>query len=361
MSATESRPQSTEDVQSIVRESARVLPRGAGTKDALSSPAGDAVTVIEMRGLDGVLEYDPGEYTFTALAGTPVKDVSRQLAENGQWLPFDPLLAERGATLGGTVAAGLSGPARFRYGGVRDFLIGVRFVDGEGRLVRGGGKVVKNAAGFDFPKLLAGSLGRLGIAVELTFKVFPGSEALSTLRFDFGGLDESVDALTRLTTSTLDLQALDLELPGTLVIRVGGVASGQQGRRERVEQLLGRGAEVLEDDEEYWRDVREFSWVPSGAILVKVPLTPARIHDLEARLRVHEAARRYSVGGNVAWVVWRREVPFDALEAILRELELGAVVVWGRRGPPLINVPPHAFGERVRDALDPAGRFLELT
>ena len=230
MSATQTRPKDADEVQGIVRESTKVLPRGAGTKGTLSSAADDGVTIVEMTGLDGVLEYDPGEYTITALAGTPVKDVSGQLAEHGQWLPFDPLLVERGATLGGTVASGLSGPGRFRYGGVRDFLIGVRFVDGEGRLVRGGGKVVKNAAGFDFPKLLVGSLGRLGIMVELTFKVFPGSEALSTLRFDYGGLDESVDALVRLSTSTLDLQALDLER-FRLAATFGRLAFGWTGRR----------------------------------------------------------------------------------------------------------------------------------
>lgn len=354
------RPDNAEEVQSIVRESAKVLPRGAGTKAALSSAADDAVTTIEMAGLDGVLEYDPGEYTFTALAGTPVKDVSAQLAENGQWLPFDPLLAGRGATLGGTVAAGLSGPGRFRYGGVRDFVIGVRFVDGEGRLLRGGGKVVKNAAGFDFPKLLVGSLGRLGIAVELTFKVFPVSEAFSTLRFVYGSLAESIDALVRLAASTLDLQALDLEPPGTLAIRLGGVSGGQKGRRERVERFLGRAAEALEDDERYWRDVREFDWVPDGASLVKIPLTPARIQALEERIAADDTRRRYSVGGNVAWLAWPGDASSDELEAILRDLELGAVVVWGSGRSPLVNVPAHAFGERVRRALDPQKRFLDL-
>ena len=124
MSATQTRPKDADEVQSIVRESAKVLPRGAGTKETLSRAADDAVTIVEMGALSGVLEYDPGEYTITALAGTPVKDVSGQLAEHGQWLPFDPLLVERGATLGGTVASGLSGPGRFRYGGIRDFLVG---------------------------------------------------------------------------------------------------------------------------------------------------------------------------------------------------------------------------------------------
>src|SRR4029450_4463398 len=90
------------------------------------------------------------------------------LAARGQSLRCDPFLLDAGATLGGTVAAGLSGPGRFRYGGLRDFILGVRFVDGLGRLMHMGGKVVKNAAGFDLPKFLVGSLGRFGVLAELT-------------------------------------------------------------------------------------------------------------------------------------------------------------------------------------------------
>ena len=109
-----------------------------------------------MTGLNGVLEYEPSEFTFTALAGTPVRDIAAILAERGQYLPFDPMLVGAGSTLGGTVASGLSGPGRFRFGGLRDFILGVRFVDGGGRLLRLGGKVVKNSAGFDVPKFFVG-------------------------------------------------------------------------------------------------------------------------------------------------------------------------------------------------------------
>src|SRR5690606_8123830 len=108
---------------------------------------------------------------------------------------------ERGATLGGTVAAGLSGPGRFRYGGVRDFLLGVRLVNGQGEVVRGGGKVVKNAAGFDIPKLLVGSLGRFGVIVELTFKVFPQPEHATTLKAHYASLDAALGGLRRVALS----------------------------------------------------------------------------------------------------------------------------------------------------------------
>src|SRR5574337_979115 len=123
------RPASIADLQAAVRDHVRLLPRGGGTKPALSTPA-EGVESLDLSSLSGVIEYNPGEYTFTALAGTRVSDVQGMLAEHGQYLPFDPPLVERGATLGGTVAAGLSGPGRYRYGGVRDFILGVRLVDG---------------------------------------------------------------------------------------------------------------------------------------------------------------------------------------------------------------------------------------
>src|SRR6185369_15555126 len=127
---------------------------------------------------------EPSEFTFTARAGTPVRDVVAALAERGQYLPFDAPWLAAGSTLGGLVAGGVAGPGRFRFGGIRDFILGIRFVDGAGRLLRLGGKVVKNAAGFDLPKFFVGSLGRFGVLVEITFKVFPRPISKLTLRLE---------------------------------------------------------------------------------------------------------------------------------------------------------------------------------
>ena len=174
-------------VQELLREGRRVLPRGGGSKPALSGTALAArlgLAEMEMTAIAGVVEYDPDELTFTALAGTRLLDILPLLASNGQYLPFDPLFVEHGATLGGTVAAGASGSGRYHFGGVRDFILGVRYINSEGQLVRGGGKVVKNAAGFDLPKLMVGSMGSLGVLVELSFKVFPRPEAYATLRLE---------------------------------------------------------------------------------------------------------------------------------------------------------------------------------
>ncbi|MDQ3630359.1 MAG: FAD-binding protein, partial [Actinomycetota bacterium] len=215
---------SVEELQDAVREGPRVLPVGGGTKPALSDPPSDEVVGVDLSGLRGIVEYDPGELTFTAMAGTPVAEIDAALGEHGQYLPFDPPLADAGATLGGVVAAGTSGSNAFRHGGVRDFVIGVRFVDGTGRLVAGGGRVVKNAAGFDLPKLMVGSAGRLGVMVQLSLKVFPRPRATTTLSFSFETTEAARAAIGALGRGALDLDALDLEPPGRVLVRLGGDA-----------------------------------------------------------------------------------------------------------------------------------------
>ena len=229
---------SVEAVQEAVRAGPRVLPVGGGTKPALSTPPADDVIALDLSSLRGLVEYDPAELTLTALAGTPVADLDEALAVHGQHLPFDPPLSAAGATLGGVVAAGTSGPGAFRHGGVRDFVIGVRFVDGSGRLVAGGGKVVKNAAGFDLPKLLVGSMGRLGAIVQLSLKVFPRPRATTTLVFDLGGTEAALDAMARLGRGPLDLDALDLDPPARLLVRLGGDPDALPARAARLAETV---------------------------------------------------------------------------------------------------------------------------
>ncbi|MDR5710043.1 MAG: FAD-binding protein [Armatimonadota bacterium] len=351
------RPSTATEVQEIVRERRSVLPRGGGTKTALSTPASE-VTVLDLSRLSGVLEYDPAEFTFTALAGTPVRAVEEMLEAHGQFLPFDPPFSASGATLGGTVASGLSGPRRYRYGGVRDFVLGVRFVDGTGALVRGGGRVVKNAAGFDFPKLMVGSLGQLGVLVELTFKVFPARRAHATLRVAYAGFEEAVESLVRLGASHFDLEALELHPPGILWVRVGGLAESLEARIARLVAFLGARAEILRGEEEraVWEGAREFAWVPPGTCLVKVPVTPRRLAGLEARLARSGALRRYSVGGTCAWVAWPGEL--GLLHRMLVELGLAGLCVLGPPGRGKLGEwEGEAFARRVRRALDPHGKF----
>ena len=289
--------------------------------------------------------------------------ISLELARHGQYLPFDPILSAHGSTLGGAVAAGVSGSGRYRYGGVRDFLLGVQFLDGKGRLVRGGGKVVKNAAGFDLPKLMAGSLGRLGILVELTFKVFPEPEAYATVIVERHTLPEILDLMQQIAGSRLDLSALDIT-PGEegfkLQARLGGLQAALRPRLARLTDLIGLCQILLGDDDlQLWQADQEFSWVPANWSLVKTPLTPGRIPAFDAALESHKALRRYSGGGQVAWVALSDDP--KSIEALLRTQRLSGLVLFGPPGAHhLGDYPAKPFLQRVKQALDPDRRFLEV-
>jgi glycolate oxidase FAD binding subunit len=363
-----STPKSIAELQAAVRDHARTLcvPRGAGTKTALST-APDGATPLDLTGLSGMIEYEPGEFTFTALAGTRITEIAAILAEHGQYLPCDPLLAEAGATLGGTVAAGANGPGRYRYGGLRDFILGVRYVDGAGDLVYAGGKVVKNAAGFDIPKLMVGSLGQFGVLVELTFKVFPKPEAYATLRLDLPSVAAGAAAIIKLTSQPLDLDSLDLTPAAggaTLWVRLAGLAGALPDRIARLRGVLGGGEMVAEAEEaRFWRAARELAWVPpvlsavegAGWSLVKVPVTPKKIAALDQNLP-SQAARRYSVAGQVAWIATPDRA---ALDAALTGAGLSGLALIGPAGKARLGVQPGAaFERRVKQALDPGERFL---
>jgi glycolate oxidase len=348
-----------EALRAAGRDGAHLLPRGGGTKPALSTPV-DGAAPLEVAGLGGIVRYDPEELTLTALAGTPVAEITAALAANGQYLPFDPPLAAAGATLGGVVAAGTSGPGRYRHGGIRDFVVGARFLDGTGELITGGGQVVKNAAGFDLPKLLVGSLGRLGVILELSLKVLPAPPAWGTVRADAGGLEAALDATARLGAAGLDLEALDLEPPGRLWVRLGGPAEGLERRLERAEDGLGMATERLlgAEEAEPWAVARELAWTPEGTHLAKLATTPGRVPELDAALAPAGAVRRYSAGCHLCWVAWPADRPASALDSIARELAVSGVWLTGSPQSPLLGVAAGgAFATRVRRGLDPPGVF----
>lgn len=158
--------------------------RGGDTK-AFYGPATPAdATVLDTRDLSGVVAYEPTELVITALAGTPLAEIEALLAEHGQCLPFEPPHFGPGTTVGGMVAAGLSGPARASVGAVRDYMLGVQVLNGRGELLTYGGQVMKNVAGYDVSRLMAGSWGTLGLIVEVSLKVLPVAPAEATLVFE---------------------------------------------------------------------------------------------------------------------------------------------------------------------------------
>jgi glycolate oxidase FAD binding subunit len=354
------RPRDIAEVVAAVRAHAKLLPIGAGTKSALAA-APEGCALMSLCGLSGIVEYDPCEYTFTALAGTPLRDVAAALARHGQHLPFDPPFGDTGATLGGCIGAGLSGPGRQRYGGVRDFILGVRFVTGAGELVRGGGKVVKNAAGFDLPKLLVGSLGRLGAIVEATFKVFPQPRATATLRVTYPDLAAALATLTRVGAAPFDIEALELEPPGTLWIRLGGAPETFADRLGRLGRFAAGSSERLEGaaDQHEWKRLAPRISGNESELLAKVPLTAKDIPEFDRLFDSAGARRRYSAGGNVAWIAWPGSAA--SLDALLRSLSLAGLVLSGPATRPLLGATRgDNFRARIKSALDPEGRFPDF-
>ena len=355
-------PATIDKLQEMIRGCPHVLVSGGGTKTPVRLFKSDTC-FINLRSSTGMLEYEPGEFVFTALAGTRIADVQAQLAAHGQYLPFDPLFVEQGATLGGTVASGANGPGRYRYGGVRDFLLGVKFINSQGEIVRAGGKVVKNSAGFDIPKLMVGSLGQYGALIELSFKVFPKPEAHTTLRLNCSTLDAAIEVIQRVYTSPLEIDSLDLDMTVRPIVwlRLAGLRSALPARIDRVRSVIG-GGDVIDADEALWRDVREVTWRPEDWTFIKVPITPKRIPAFEQALP-QDIRRRYSGGGQVAWLA-TLDQPAQ-LDRILCDLSLSGLMLIGNvdQTQPGVRLGVRVgepFARRVKSALDPNRRFVEV-
>lgn len=347
-------PSTPAELAAAIRSVPRAIVTGGGTKPRLARVAGE-FTRISTAKLSGIVDYEPSEFTFTARAGTPLREIVAALAERGQYLPFDPVLVKAGATLGGTVAAGLSGPGRFRYGGLRDFILGVQFVDGEGRLLRMGGRVVKNAAGFDLPKFFVGSAGRFGALAEITFKVFPRPPARRTLRLEAADFAAKARLFVALAGGRWEVDALDaaMEEPAVFV-RIGGPAAALDALTA---ELLGKwpGVALTGGEADYfWQTVAEFRWAHSSGVLAKIALTPALVEDFAARVRGTADARGWvSAGGNVGYVSVAAGAALPALPWAGVTLR-GDAPLWlgGRRD--------FAVMRAVKSALDPQNRFPQL-
>lgn len=203
--------------------------------------------VLDTRGHRGIVSYDPTELVLTARAGTPLREIEAALEENGQMLPCEPPHLGDGATLGGAVAAGLSGPRRPWAGSVRDYVLGSRLITGQGKLLRFGGEVMKNVAGYDLSRLMAGSFGCLGLLTEISLKVLPKPRQCLSLRLEL----DAEAALLRLAEwgqQPLPISAASHD-GQTLRLRL----EGGEGSVTAARQRLG-GKEI---DNLYWLELRE--------------------------------------------------------------------------------------------------------
>lgn len=235
--------------------------RGGGSKDFYGGLLAGEVLVLA--GHRGIVAYEPTELYVTARCGTPLAELEAALAEKGQMLAFEPPhfataenpavdgenRAKIAATVGGCVAAGLSGPRRMQAGAVRDFVLGVKLVDGRGQVLDFGGQVMKNVAGYDVSRLIAGSMGTLGVIAEVTLKVLPRPPAETTLVFECTA-DEAVACLNRWGGQPLPISA-SFWHDSRLWLRL----SGAQAAVAAAQKALGGNPAV--DGEKHWKNVRE--------------------------------------------------------------------------------------------------------
>ena len=259
--------------------------RGAGSKDFYGGMLSGQV--LDVAAYRGIVAYEPTELYITARCGTPLAEIEAALAEKGQMLACEPPRFS-GATVGGCVAAGLSGPRRQQAGAVRDFVLGVKLVDGTGQVLNFGGQVMKNVAGYDVSRLLAGSLGTLGVLAEVTLKVLPRPVAERTLVFAL----EAADAVTRLNQwggQPLPISA-SFWHDGKLWLRLSGA-------RAAVEAAVGKlGGSVVADADSLWQSVREQTHPAfAGSILWRLAL-PSTAGDPGL-----DGLRAIEWGGAVRW------------------------------------------------------------
>jgi glycolate oxidase FAD binding subunit len=238
-----------EQIVDAAQRKAALCIRGGGSKDFYgNAPRGE---VLDTRAHAGIVDYEPTELVVTARCGTPLAEIEQVLGERGQCLPFEPPHFGAGATFGGCVAAGLSGPRRASAGALRDFVLGAKLVDGRGRELSFGGQVMKNVAGYDVSRLLAGSLGILGVISEASIKVLPRPAMERTLRLE-GGEGAALEMFARWGALPLPVSAT-LWHDGAVLVRLSGSAAALQAALGRI------GGSVVDEAQsaELWRDVRE--------------------------------------------------------------------------------------------------------
>ncbi len=250
--------------------------RGGGTKDFYGNePRGE---LLDTRAHAGIVDYEPTELVITARCGTSLNEIQEILGKENQMLPFEPPHFGADATVGGCIAAGLSGPRRASAGALRDFMLGARIIDGAGRELGFGGRVMKNVAGYDISRLLAGSLSTLGLILEASLKVLPRPPAELTLTLEMPE-GKALESLNRWAGQPLPISASAWQ-DGEVTLRLSGAPAALEAAAERI------GGDRVEPAiaEGFWRDVREHAapffagatplWrlsVPSHAPRIELP------------------------------------------------------------------------------------------
>jgi glycolate oxidase FAD binding subunit len=326
-----------------------VRPRGGGTK-VHWAPGGDPDAWLSTERLDRIVEHNAGDLTAVLEAGVRLADAQRAFAQAGQMLALDPPLGEEeAATVGGIVATADSGPLRHRYGAARDLLLGVTAVLADGTVATSGGKVIKNVAGYDLPKLFAGSFGTLGLIARVVVRLHPQPARTATAVWRAGDPVVVARKASELAHAPLELESLDVwweDGAGSVLARFGGVAALERARKTGAD-------EIHEDDEGIWAAQRERQRSTAGVVL-RVSGLPA---ELERVLRATIAAGGSLVGRAAVGTSWIRLADAADLRALRDELEPFPSVVLD--GPPdvegRLDLIAGELSKRVKARFDPVG------
>ena len=327
-------------VRQAAAEGTALVLRGGGSKDFYGRrPQGE---VLDLAGHRGIVAHEPRELVLTARAGTPLAEIENQLREHGQMLAFEPPHLGPGATLGGTVACGLSGPRRPWAGAARDFVLGARIIDGRGRVLRFGGQVMKNVAGFDVSRLMCGALGTLGVLLEVSLKILPAPEAELTL-VQARDAQGAIAECQRLAGRPLPLSAA-CHHQGRLWLRLAGPAAALAAARRQI------GGE--EADGGFWHELREqrLAFFAGDAPLWRLSLPPATPPlDLPGEQLI-------DWGGGLRWL--RSTAPAQSIrERVAAAGGHATLFRGGDRDQPFHPLPDGLarLHRRLKRAFDPAG------
>jgi len=279
-----------------------------GRVDARSASA----EALDVSGHLGVLNYEPTELVITARAGTPLQDIENLLEENGQMLPFEPPAFTDNATIGGTIACNLSGPRRAYAGAARDFLLGCKIINGKGEILSFGGEVMKNVAGYDVSRLMAGAMGTLGVLLEVSLKVLPKPEMESTQLFQCSAV-EALDKIHDWSQTPLPLSASSYH-DSILRIRLSGATEAVKAAVDTV------GGEAMAEAQQYWQQLKEqrLDFFTGEKPLWRISLA-SDIESLGLPAEHDKDDCLYEWGGALRWL--KSDIPAEVIQCSAADMD----------------------------------------
>lgn len=334
-------PQNEQEVAAVLsyanQEGLKLSVRGGGTQLDMGTPPASCDILLSMVGMHQIIEHQPHDLTVSVQAGMRLLDLQTHLATTQQWLALDPPL-EPEATIGGIISTNPSGPHRLRFGGVRDQLIGLRVVLPDGTIAKGGGKVVKNVAGYDLPKLYVGALGTLGVIVAATFRLYPLRASSKTVLLSAPSPTPFCELAVRVIASTLEPTALDISSSltqdgsYTLAARFETEPETVADQIDTLLTLADPLAETVrmldrEDEAQFWRQSAEQVMAPHNAddiLIVKASVLPTDVANWLEHLRQitqHEQLRvQWNAHAGHGLILARLEGSQNALVTAVRQL-----------------------------------------